>query len=155
MSEVESSSTWSTADISTDSSSERDPPNAPAQEAESSSENDLVPERQVPAPKARVHLGVRPKPRPKPQPKPVVRPKQKAKAKAKAKARQHPRALDKLALLRRVQLQRRAAQEAEREQRRQARCSELLTGEKELYAGVLICLHAHSFTHTGGCCRPE
>ena len=108
--EIESSSTWSTADISTDSRS-GGPANAPVQAAESSNSEPSSPVQDLrdPAPKAR--------PKPKPQPKPLLRPKQKA----KAKARQLPRALDRLALLRRVQQQRRVVQEVQRGARRQTR----------------------------------
>ena len=107
--EVESSSTWSTADISTDRES-GEQANAPVQAADSSdSEPSTEEPERVPAQQAR--------PKPKPQPKPLVRPKQRA----KARARQLPRALDRLALLRRVRQQRRVIQEAQRADRRRAR----------------------------------
>ena len=112
-----SESTWSTEDISTDSSPARlvnRPLQAPA--ASSSSEEDqqaqeqprprgkqAARELQPRRPEQQLHLRLQPK------------------AKAKAKQRQRPPALDRLALLRRVREQRRAAQAVAREARRQAR----------------------------------
>ena len=109
--EVESSSTWSNADISTDRES-GELANAPVQAPDSSdSEPSTGEAERAPA------QPVRPKPKPQPKPKPLVRPQ----LRAKARARQLPRALDRLALLRRVREQRRALQESQRAERRRAR----------------------------------
>ena len=112
--EVESS-TWSTADISTDSPSEERPINAPAQRAASSDSESDSPQAVVPRAKA-IGRGVF-LPQPKPKPKLQAR----AKQRAGPRAKQLPRALDRLALLRRIGQQRRLVQAAEREARRAAR----------------------------------
>ena len=98
-----SSSAWSTADISTESEHAR-LVNGPLQAAaESSSEEADLDQALEPDPQPRAKQGAR------------------QRAQAKARQRQRPRPLDRLALLRRVQQQRRIAQAAEREARRQAR----------------------------------
>ena len=112
--EIESSSTWSTADISTDSSREEQPTNAPEQRAVSSDSEECDSPRQALVPRAKAL--VREAPVPQPKPKPKARAKQRAGPRAKL-----PRALDRLALLRRVHQRRRLVQAAEREARRQAR----------------------------------
>ena len=111
--EVESS-TWSTADISTDSSSEQ-LASDPAQRAVSSDSESDSPQALVPRAKA-IGRGVL-LPQPKPKPKLQAR----AKQQAGPRAKQLPRALDRLALLRRIGQQRRLVQAAEREARRAAR----------------------------------
>ena len=111
-----SESTWSTEDISTDSSPARlvnRPPQAPA----SSSSEESQQAQEQPRPRGKQAARELQPRRPEQQLPLRLQPK----AKAKAKQRQRPPALDRLALLRRVREQRRAAQAVVREAQRQAR----------------------------------
>ena len=97
------------------------PQNAPAQRAASSDSDESDSVLRAPAPRAKALVRVVPLPKPKPKPQ------ARAKQRARPKAKQLPRALDRLALLRRVHQQRRVVQAVERETRRQARVQEILT----------------------------